>query len=56
MTGDRELCEAAGMDGYLTKPIEVERLRNILTKQRCHCRSWRHGASPGGFPKTDVQM
>ena len=32
MTGDRELCEAAGMDGYLTKPIEVERLRNVLTK------------------------
>jgi CheY-like chemotaxis protein len=32
MTGDRELCEAAGMDGYLTKPIEVERLRNILSK------------------------
>jgi len=32
MTGDRELCEAAGMDGYLTKPIEVERLRSVLTK------------------------
>jgi CheY-like chemotaxis protein/HPt (histidine-containing phosphotransfer) domain-containing protein len=32
MTGDRELCEAAGMDGYLTKPLEVERLRNVLTK------------------------
>jgi CheY-like chemotaxis protein len=32
MTGDRELCESAGMDGYLTKPIEVERLRDTLSK------------------------
>ena len=32
LTGDRERCEAAGMDGYLTKPIEVERLREILTQ------------------------
>jgi two-component system sensor histidine kinase/response regulator len=32
MSGDRERCEAAGMDGYLTKPIEVDRLRSLLEK------------------------
>jgi len=32
MRGDQERCEAAGMDGYLTKPLEVERLRALLAK------------------------
>ncbi|RZL88975.1 MAG: response regulator, partial [Variovorax sp.] len=30
MQGDREMCMAAGMDDYLTKPIRVDRLVEAL--------------------------
>jgi signal transduction histidine kinase len=32
MQGDRELCLAAGMDDYISKPVEVNQLKNALEK------------------------
>jgi CheY-like chemotaxis protein len=32
MKGDRERCMAAGMDGYLSKPIRAQELDEVLEK------------------------
>jgi two-component system, sensor histidine kinase and response regulator len=53
MKGDDEVCRAAGMDDYLPKPVDSERLRSCLERQL-----WRHGngspARPLHFPSRDA--
>jgi HPt (histidine-containing phosphotransfer) domain-containing protein len=45
MAGEREKCMAAGMDGFLTKPIDIDRLCEVLDK--CGLRT-----SPAQLPAT----
>ena len=32
MEGDKERCLAAGMDGYVSKPIHLEQLLKVITE------------------------
>jgi two-component system, sensor histidine kinase and response regulator len=36
MAGDRELCIEAGMDGYITKPINLQRLEDAIASAICN--------------------
>jgi PAS domain S-box-containing protein len=35
LAGDRERCLEAGMDGYLSKPVQLNDMADVLARQRC---------------------
>jgi signal transduction histidine kinase/HPt (histidine-containing phosphotransfer) domain-containing protein/ActR/RegA family two-component response regulator len=47
MDGDRELCLASGMDGYLAKPIQPEEFRRALANLPGGRRTACHSGPPG---------
>jgi CheY-like chemotaxis protein len=36
MEGDREACIAAGMDDYISKPVEADTLKALLERSLSH--------------------
>jgi HPt (histidine-containing phosphotransfer) domain-containing protein len=56
MTGQLERCMEAGMNGFLTKPLEIERLHETLELHGLTARATEFSATAAGATATPVNL